>query len=215
MRATSPGLDYERTLQAQGLVPIAGLDEAGRGAWAGPVVAAAVILPLERSDLHVALRGVRDSKLCTPHQRERLYDVVMEVAVAVGVGEASAREIEAHGIVAATRLAMQRAVAALGVAPQALLIDGHTMHLPAVPLPQQPLAKGEWRSMSIAAASIIAKVTRDRLLREAEQVYPEYGFALHKGYGTALHRQALERLGPCDLHRRNFAPVQCWLKDKR
>ncbi len=215
MRAKSPALDYELALQAQGLVPVAGLDEAGRGAWAGPVVAAAVVLPLERSDLHTVLRGVCDSKLCTPYQRERLYDVVMKAAVAVGVGEASAREIEAHGIVEATRLAMQRAVEALGVAPQALLIDGHTMRLPAVPLPQQLLVRGEWCSLSIAAASIIAKVTRDRLLVELGRAYPDYGFALHKGYGTAQHRQALERLGPCDLHRRNFAPVKRRLEDGR
>lgn len=208
MTALSPGLKHEREWQAQGLTPIAGLDEAGRGAWAGPVVAAAVILPLERGDLHSALRGVRDSKLCTPRQRERLYEVVMEVAAAVSVGQASVREIEAHGIVAATRLAMQRALQALKIRPQALLIDGAAMHLPAVPLPQRTLTKGEWCSLSIAAASIIAKVTRDRLLIEAGRAYPEYGFALHKGYGTALHRRTLEALGPCDLHRRNFAPVR-------
>lgn len=208
MTALSPGLAYEREWQARGLTPVAGLDEAGRGAWAGPVVAAAVILPVGRSDLRTALRGVRDSKLCTPYQRERLYEVVMGVATAVGVGQAGAREIEAHGIIAATRLAMQRALEALEIRPQALLIDGATMHLPTVLLPQRTLTKGEWRSLSIAAASIIAKVTRDRLLIEAGRAYPQYGFARHKGYGTALHRRALEELGPCDLHRRNFAPVR-------
>lgn len=192
---------------AEGLLPVAGLDEAGRGAWAGPVSAAAVILPLERDDLPAALEGVRDSKLCTPRQREALYPAVMDAALAAAVGFATAREIEQIGIVPATYLAMRRALDALSVKPRALLIDGRTMRLKDVGLPQKSLSRGEWHSLSIAAASILAKVARDHWMAEADQAYPGYGFALHKGYGTRLHQRALAELGVCDLHRRTFAPI--------
>ncbi len=205
MTQSSPGLTHERDLAAYG--PVAGLDEAGRGAWAGPVVAGAVILPVERADLQQALKGVRDSKLCTPLQREHLYPVVLEVALAVAAGVADPGEIDRLGIVGATRLAMHRALVALRIQPSALLIDGQHMRLPASPLPQRCLSFGERHSLSIAAASIIAKVTRDRLMVEAETKYAGYGFAQNKGYGTAQHSLALQAIGPCDFHRRSFAPV--------
>lgn len=207
MSVPTPGLELERAFQAGGLVPVAGLDEAGRGAWAGPVSAAAVILPLERDDLPLVLDGVRDSKLCTPRQREALVPAVLGVALAAAVGFATAREIEQIGIVPATYLAMRRALEALPVAPRALLIDGRYMRLKDVGLPQKSLSRGEQHSLSIAAASILAKVARDHWMVEADQAYPGYGFALHKGYGTRLHRRALAELGVCDLHRRTFAPV--------
>lgn len=213
MTASMPGLTLERELWAQGAGPVAGLDEAGRGAWAGPVVAGAVILPPDRDDLLDVLAGVRDSKLCTPRQREALYPVVMETALAAAVGAASAREVEQHNVVGATRIAMRRALDALGVEAGVLLIDGRTLRLPTVNVPQFSMNEGERHSLSIAAASILAKVTRDRLLVEFDETYPEYGFAQHKGYGTALHRAALTAHGPCEIHRRTYAPIRGSLLD--
>ncbi len=192
---------------------VAGLDEAGRGAWAGPVVAGAVILPLERPDLAAALDGVRDSKLLSPAQREALAPLVRETALAAAVGVASAQEVETLNVVGATRQAMMRALAALSVEPEALLIDGRTLRLRASKLPQQSLKDGERHSLSIAAASILAKVTRDRLMAELDTEHPGYGFAQHKGYGTPQHRQALAALGPCPIHRRTYAPVRQGLFD--
>ncbi len=192
---------------------VAGLDEAGRGAWAGPVVAGAVILPLERPDLAAALDGVRDSKLLSPAQREVLAPLVRETALAAAVGFASAQEVETLNVVGATRQAMMRALAALSVEPEALLIDGRTLRLRASKLPQQSLKDGERHSLSIAAASILAKVTRDRLMAELDTEHPGYGFAQHKGYGTPQHRQALAALGPCPIHRRTYAPVRQGLFD--
>ncbi len=201
-----PDLRYEHLFGDDGLAIIAGLDEAGRGAWAGPVAAGAVILPLQRIDLLAALDGVRDSKLCTPRERDRLDRVVREVAGGVGVGMATVEEIDGLGIASATRLAMQRALEALPVAPQALLID--YVRLREVRLPQRSVVKGDQKSCSIAAASIVAKVARDRLMVELDSVYPGYGLAAHKGYGTERHQAALDELGPCSLHRRSFAPVR-------
>ncbi|HOU13369.1 MAG TPA: ribonuclease HII [Anaerolineae bacterium] len=184
---------------------VAGLDEAGRGAWAGPVVAAAVILPCG-DGVVAALDGVRDSKQMTAAARERLAIRIRDVALATGVGRAEHHEIDALGIVPATRLAMQRALAALAVAPQALVIDA--LRLPGVHLPQDAFPYADARSLSVAAASIIAKVTRDRWMAEvAEAECPGYGFAQHKGYGTQQHQQALDRLGICPLHRLTFRPV--------
>ncbi len=207
---TAP-LTYEAEWWAQGVTRIAGLDEAGRGPWAGPVVAAAVILPAQRPDLPSLLDGVRDSKECSPEQREALFPVVWRVAVAAGIGAASPREVEELNVVGATRLAMMRALACLRVAPDALLIDGKRLRLD-TPLPQQSLLAGDRHSLSVAAASILAKVSRDRMMREAHKDYPQYGFGQHKGYGTAQHQAALETCGPCLLHRRTYGPIRALLE---
>ena len=205
MRSDWLGLEQERELWAAGYRWLAGLDEAGRGAWAGPVVAAAVVLP-ERDDIESLLRGVRDSKILTPRQREALVPVIHQTALAVGVGMASARFIDRRGIVPATRQAMAMAVHNLSLQPHHLLIDA--LRLPDVPLPQRALIKGDAYVLSIAAASIVAKVFRDRLMVSLGTCYRGYGFAAHKGYGTAAHRAALQQLGPCPEHRMSFAPLR-------
>ncbi len=201
---TEPDLIQEGLWWSQGLMRVAGVDEAGRGPWAGPVVAGAVILPVDPGVAR-ALAGVRDSKQLSPRQRERLFAVIQAAAVSWAAGVVPSEEIDRLGILPATRLAMRLAVNALGVAPQALLVDA--VRLPAIPLPQRSLIHGDALSLSIAAASIIAKVTRDRLMVELDAQYPGYGFARHKGYGTTLHALALNELGPCPIHRRSFAPV--------
>jgi ribonuclease HII len=201
-----PGLEHERALAEQGYRLIAGVDEAGRGAWAGPVYAAAALLPMERPDLLCALDGVKDSKLLSPRRRETLLDVVSQVALSVGVGNASAAEIDALGIVAATRLAMARALEMLSPSPQALIID--YIPLPNIALPQRALPKADQRCLSVAAASIVAKVSRDRWMIELDAQYPGYGFARHKGYGTVAHRCALAELGPSPIHRMSWAPLR-------
>ncbi|MGD9100235.1 MAG: ribonuclease HII [Anaerolineae bacterium] len=201
-----PGLEEEWGWLEEGYRLVAGVDEAGRGAWAGPVYAAAVILPLERPGLHDALGGVADSKQLSPGRREALLPVIHAVALSVGVGAATAAEIDALGIVPATRLAMRRAIAALSPAPEALLLDYVT--LPQVKLPQRALPKADQHCLSVAAASIVAKVSRDRWMVELEARCPGYGFARHKGYGTAAHRAALERLGASRFHRTSWAPLQ-------
>ncbi|MCR4406278.1 MAG: ribonuclease HII [Anaerolineae bacterium] len=201
-----PTLAEEYVLRAQGYQHIAGLDEAGRGAWAGPVVAAAVILPLHDPALNRMLDGVRDSKQLSARQRDALYGRISAVAVAIGIGIIAAEVIDALGIVPATRQAMAAAVQQLSPPPDFLLIDA--LHLEEVALPQKGIIKGDAKCLSIAAASIIAKVTRDRLLMDLEEKYPGYGFARHKGYGTRQHRAALNHLGPCDIHRRSYAPVR-------
>jgi ribonuclease HII len=208
MTNVTPALDLEQALWAKSVTAVAGLDEAGRGAWAGPVVAGAVILPADRDDLAEALEGVRDSKACSAAQREALFPVVEEIARAHAVGVATCREVEQYNVVGATRLAMMRALESLPLQAAALLIDGRTLRLPRVNLPQQSMSRGEDRSLSIAAASILAKVTRDRMMVEYEDQHPGYGFAQHKGYGTAQHWQALLEQGPCDIHRRTYAPVR-------
>ena len=182
---------------------VAGLDEAGRGAWAGPVVAAAVILPCG-DDVCAALAGVRDSKQLSSVVRQRLVTRILDVALAVGVGRGEQQEIDALGIVPATRLAMQRALAALSVSPEALVIDA--LRLPGVNLPQDAFPYADARSLSVAAASIIAKVARDRWMVDVAEIdFPGYGFAQHKGYGTQQHREALVRLVSCPLHRLTFS----------
>ncbi len=203
---SNPDLCRERELAARGWPLVAGIDEAGRGAWAGPVIAAAVILPLDRPDLERVLQGVRDSKELTPQQREALTPRILEVALAVGVGGAGPREVDAHGIVAATRAAMTRAIAQLAPPPDALLIDALT--LPDVALPQHSLFYADALCLSVAAASVIAKVTRDRIMMALDQYYPGYGLARHKGYGTHEHRLMLAKLGPTAIHRHSYAPVQ-------
>lgn len=203
---TLPNLREERLYWKKGYRHIAGLDEAGRGAWAGPVVAGAVILPEPTRALARRLRQVNDSKQLTPAQRERLLPMIADVALAWAMGMADAREIDALGIVPATHLAMQRALANLAIPADGLLIDALT--LPAVSLPQRVLVRGDARCLSIAAASIVAKVTRDHLMVDLDVAHAGYGFAQHKGYGTPQHRRALERLGACAIHRQSFAPVR-------
>ena len=201
---STPTLAEEMALFEQGYSFIAGLDEAGRGCLAGPVVAAAVILPLA-DDTAQRFMGVNDSKQLTQQARERLYDVIMQHAVSVGVGVASAEIIDERNILQATKYAMRSALTQLSPAPHALLLDA--LRLSNVALPQRDLIKGDARSLSIAAASIIAKVTRDRLMLELHEEYPVYGFDQHKGYGTPAHLAALHKYGPTPHHRRSFSPV--------
>ncbi|MGQ9928416.1 MAG: ribonuclease HII [Chloroflexaceae bacterium] len=200
-----PTIEYERALLAQGYTRIAGLDEAGRGCWAGPVVAAAVVLDDAALQQPELLAGVDDSKKLTPTMRARSYAQVCTAALGVGIGIVPAYLIDAFGIVPATRLAMLAALLQLPFLPDAALIDA--LRLPELTLHQEALVKGDALSLSIAAASIVAKVTRDQLMDTAHRAYPVYGFAAHKGYGTVAHRRALARHGPCPLHRRSFAPL--------
>ncbi len=193
-------------LYAQGYSFVAGLDEAGRGCLAGPVVAAAVILKLDDTQLAARLNGVRDSKQVSPQARARLHAVILQHALAVGVGTGSVELIDRCNILQATKYAMRTALDQLIVAPQALLLDA--LLLRDVSLPQRSLIKGDARCLSIAAASIIAKVTRDRLMLTLHEQYPDYGFDQHKGYGTPAHLQALRRHGVTPLHRQSFAPVR-------
>ena len=192
----------ERIAWTEGYRCIAGIDEAGRGAWAGPVVAASVVLPYE-----TVPPGVNDSKLLTPAQREALFDRILALARGVGIGIVEASVIDEINILRAAHEAMRLALTDLpkGLQPDLALIDG----LPVRPFPvaQVAIVRGDSHSASIAAASILAKVTRDRILREADLLYPGYGFASHKGYGTPQHREALTKLGPCPLHRLTFRPV--------
>lgn len=200
-----PTTEYELALHRRGLLAPAGIDEAGRGCWAGPVVAAAVMLPPALIRRPALLAGVDDSKQLSAAERERLYGLICLQAAGVGVGIVPAYLIDAYGIVPATRLAMTVALLALPAQPDALLIDA--LALPDLALPQEALIKGDARSLSIAAASVIAKVTRDRLMRTAHLAFPAYGFASHKGYGTAEHQRALASHGLCALHRRTFKPL--------
>jgi ribonuclease HII len=190
------------------LTRVAGVDEVGRGALAGPLVAAAVVLPARsprrRAALVRALAGVRDSKCLSPERREALLEPIGAIADAVGIGRVEADELDAVGLGAANRLAMERAVVALGVDADALLLDACVLDLG---LPQIGLIDGDARALSIAAASIVAKVARDRLMRDLDAVDDRYGFAQHKGYGSALHLERLARYGPCAHHRRCFAPI--------
>ena len=200
----------------QGYCFVAGLDEAGRGCLAGPVVAAAVILPLSpptteeatenNPDIMTRLAGVNDSKQLTEAMRERLYDVVMQHALAVGIGIGAVEVIDERNILQATKHAMRLALKQLSPSPQALLLDA--LLLSDISLPQRSIIKGDARCLSIAAASIIAKVTRDRLMVQLHSHYPQYGFNQHKGYGTPAHLAALHQYGATPHHRRSFAPVR-------
>lgn len=202
---TQPHLGYELELHNSGLTTVAGLDEAGRGALAGPVVAAALILPLDDPHLIDRLAMVRDSKELSASQREQALGVIERLALVWGCGVASHLEVDELGLLPATRLAMTRALAALSIAPHYLLID-HLI-LREDERPQTALVHGDRISLSIAAASIIAKVTRDRQMVALGAEYPGYGLAQHKGYGTMAHRQALARLGPSPIHRLSYQPV--------
>jgi ribonuclease HII len=201
----APTFVAERFLAEQGFQAIAGIDEVGRGCLAGPVVACAIILPVDDT-IEADLDGVRDSKDLTAVQRERLASVIRRRARAWGIGLADAAVIDQHNILHATRIAMQVAIQQCQIPPDVLLLDA--IRLPAIQLPQHPFIKGDRRSLSIAAASILAKVTRDALMETLDVDYPAYGFAHHKGYGTATHLAALRAHGPCPLHRRSFAPVK-------
>ncbi len=180
---------------------IAGVDEAGRGPIAGPVVAACVVLPPRHT-----LAGIADSKQLTPAQREALYDAITRHALAWAIGLATPREIERYNILQASLLAMRRAVLALPITPQRVLVDGKHA-IPNLPLPQQAVVGGDALEESIAAASILAKVARDRIMCELDRQYPQYGFAQHKGYPTPLHLERLRMYGACPAHRRTYAPV--------
>jgi ribonuclease HII len=202
-----PTLDFEQDLWKAGFARIAGIDEAGRGAWAGPVCAAAVILPPDPS-LTRTLKRVRDSKLMTPLARETWAPRIQETALAWGVGFASAQEIDALGIVPATKLAAARALDALSPIPNYLFPDyllTDYLIFPNIELPQTALVKGDRLSLSVAAASVLAKTARDALMRELDGEYPGYGFARHKGYGTRIHQEAIHRLGRCQIHRESFS----------
>jgi ribonuclease HII len=219
MIVQKPDLREEMTLYAEGYRHIAGLDEAGRGAWAGPVVAAAVILPIDHPGLSQepvlsvveGLEGVRDSKQLTPRQRERLYGVIESAALAVGVGSVPPEKIDELGIVPATRQAMGLAIVQLVPPPGFLLVD--YLNLPELSIPQKSVTRGDALCLSIAAASIVAKVTRDRWMVQLDAKYPGYGFARHKGYGTPQHRESLACLGPSPVHRLSYAPMRLMLQE--
>ena len=191
---------YERQYADRG--NLCGIDEVGRGPLAGPVVAGAVILPVDCEILYL-----NDSKKLSKKKRELLYDQIMEQAVAVGLGMASPERIDEINILRATYEAMGKAIDALGVKPALLLNDAVTS--PQVSIPQVPIIKGDAKSVSIAAASIVAKVTRDRMMEEYEETFPGYGFASNKGYGSAAHIAALKEMGPCAIHRRTFIRNFC------
>lgn len=203
MTRVDPDLFFESKLWQSGLLPVAGLDEAGRGALAGPVAVGAVILPHDHAFLTEALAGVRDSKQMTPLERESLAPRIVEVAQTSNVGFASAEEIDTLGIVPATRLAALRALSGLSILPQYLLTD-FRLELPQLDTPQTAFVKGDAICLSIAAASVLAKTARDRLMRELDQCYEGYGLGKHKGYGTQVHRSAMKRLGISPIHRRSF-----------
>jgi ribonuclease HII len=196
---------FERVARSSGYLRIAGLDEAGRGPLAGPVVAAAVVLP---PDLFIP--GVTDSKQVPEPERERLYDEIRGQSLCFGIGIVDERTIDEVNIYQATIIAMERALQALSPQPDYLLLDAMT--LPRVSIPQKSLIKGDCRSHSIAAASILAKVTRDRLMRDLHKKFPQYNFEKHKGYGTKEHVALIQKYGPCDAHRKSFNPVAAMLR---
>jgi ribonuclease HII len=191
---------FEEKARRQGFQVIAGLDEAGRGPLAGPVVAAAVVLPRTRT-----LKGIADSKTLKAEQREKALSLIRKRALGIGIGIVEAEEIDRLNILQASLKAMELALQNLSLSPDCLLIDGlHTLRLP---LSQQAIPKGDGRCLSIAAASIVAKVTRDRLMVAYHEKYPEYNFARHKGYGTREHLRAIRDHGCCPLHRQSFRPL--------
>jgi ribonuclease HII len=199
-----PNFDEEDKLKSQGYELIAGIDEVGRGALAGPVVASAVILSYPANLPWLGL--VRDSKELTSKKRESLFDLITKEAVAVGIGIVPSQVIDSINILKATKLAMMQAVEKLPKQPHFLIIDRVT--LSQCPIPQRGITRGDKLCLSIACASIIAKVTRDRMMDEFDQIYPGYGFAQHKGYGTRKHVSCLQKLGPSPIHRLYFAPVR-------
>lgn len=209
-RSIFPTAEDEAKYWSRGFQRVAGVDEAGRGPWAGPVFAAAVILP-HAATRRTYLAAVRDSKTISHRKRVLLDKIIRNSAIAVGVGQATAEEIDALGIVPSTHLSMQRALAALNVAPQALIIDA--LVLPDIILPQFTFPYADSRSLAVASAGIVAKVARDTwMINVAEVKYPGYEFARHKGYGTRLHQMNLDQLGVCPLHRKSFRPIAARLE---
>ena len=192
-----PSYELERKYMADGFLLVCGIDEAGRGPLSGSVYAAACVLPLD-----FEIEGLNDSKKLSPKKRELLFDIICENAVAYAIASASPAEIDELNILNADMLAMRRALAALSVCPDLALVDGNIAR--DFPIPAYPVIKGDAISASIAAASILAKVARDRACIEDDRLYPQYGFAKHKGYGTREHMEALRTYGPCPLHRRSF-----------
>jgi ribonuclease HII len=203
-KSMPPNLVEENKLTSKGYQFIAGIDEVGRGALAGPVVAGAVIL--RESVNYERLAGVRDSKELTPARRELLYDLIIDESFAYGIGIISSQLIDSINILNATRLAMRQAIDKLSCIPDFVLVDG--MIIPELSIPQKGIIKGDKLSLSIACASIIAKVTRDRMMVELNDSYPRYGLSRHKGYGTKYHLDCLDKYGPSPIHRFTFAPVK-------
>lgn len=206
-----PDLTFERAISAEfGISLVTGVDEAGRGALAGPVFAAAVQLPStgdQQQEGLTRLQGIQDSKLLNPKAREQYDALIRDSGLAFAVAFSPAEYIDQHGILNATRRAMTEAVSRLVPSAQAILVDG-PLRLVNLNLPQWPVVRGDRQSLGIAAASVLAKVGRDRYMIALDEQFPEYGFARHKGYGTAEHLAALGRLGPCPEHRRSFAPLR-------
>lgn len=200
-----PDLSFETALWNAGLSAVAGVDEAGRGCLAGPVFAAAVIIP-DQAGSTITFSDIHDSKQLSEKARESLRKLIEQNSLSWGVGQASNTEIDQYGILPATRLAVSRAIAELSFDPAHLLVDYIT--LPDNPLPQTRLVKGDARSVSIAAASILAKTHRDSFMIQASETYSEYGFDQNKGYGTTFHRNVIQEFGPCPLHRLSFAPFR-------
>ncbi len=200
-----PTLEYEKQLWGDGFRIVAGLDEAGRGAWAGPVYAAAVVLPTDTRMVNL-LNGVRDSKRMTPLQRNRWRGCIQSASISWTIGSATHEEIDKLGIVPATCLAMRRAIDEMMYKPTYLLVD--YIEISNCACPQISLTKGDCRSLSIAAASVLAKTARDAYMVELDRRFPGYGFARHKGYGTRQHHTALAKLGPCPVHRYSFRPIK-------
>lgn len=196
-----PDLTFETEIWNAGKERVAGIDEAGRGALAGPVVAAVIIFPVD-INLCSKLSGVRDSKMMTPHSREKWVERIIEAALDFGIGFATNEEIDSIGIVPATHLAIQRSLGQMKVTPEHLLTD--YLFLEQINVSQTPLIKGDARCLSIAAASVLAKTARDAYMRKMEVEYPGYSFGQHKGYGTLAHRCALRQLGPSPIHRLSF-----------
>lgn len=192
-----PDYTYEKEALATGYTVICGTDEAGRGPLAGPVCAAAVILPTD-----LVIEGLNDSKKLTEKKREKLFDIICEKAISYGIAFATVEEIDEINILNASQLAMRRAVAMLTPTPDLVLVDGNIAR--DFPMSARPIVKGDALSMSIAAASVLAKVTRDRYCLEMHEAYPEYNFAGHKGYSTKEHMDLVRKLGPCPLHRKTF-----------
>ena len=199
-------LSFERQYAAQGCKRIAGIDEAGRGPLAGPVVAAVCVLPPD-----TVFQGLNDSKQLTESERERLFAEITEQAD-FGIGIAEATEIDRFNILKATFLAMSRALTKLGLKPDVVLVDGHLA--PSFGILTVPIVGGDGKSASIAAASILAKVTRDRIMVKLHSQFPQYGFLGHKGYGTPEHLAAIAKHGPCSIHRKSFAPIRGQLNDQ-
>jgi ribonuclease HII len=197
-----PNFDFEE----KNIFPVAGVDEVGRGPWAGPVIAAAVILDPKKIPL-----GINDSKKLSVKKREILYAEITSTSIASAIGLASVAEIDSLNILEASKLAMQRAIEKLSITPNHLLIDG--IHKPSSKYPCTTIIKGDQKSLSIAAASIIAKVTRDRIMEDLAKIYPQYGWEKNAGYGTKLHQEGLEKYGANEHHRQSFKPIKLYLRN--